>query len=1747
MKNSKKTFKRVIASLLVVLMLVSIAPMESLTGIGFGDFFGIKAEALSISGDGRTATGISGGQYIRIKTEKKSFLQRLFNFGKKADTKVEITFPREYCLPYVTAGMDLHVHLGKSEPKVYEGAINASGAFVTASAKAFDKVYKLTGEADAAHAHVTGSRFTNMEIPLEKFNTEYIIEIVPTVREEYSIYQPSDVNNVKIKVKSGKILGEADGSVVTEAKVYSSANKVVRPIQTSQLYFSNQSSSNIAGKSATISGSIKNAQNQKISSYGIFVKADSSKFSNSDIKWQNNNATTKNSISVSKTIGNLEPNTKYYYAIFAKTAGGTYCSSVMSFKTPKVNPEKTSISALNVINYRNNQKINSKDLGVGENVYIKWNTAKYAEWYTVSVNGVENSKKIYGTDQTLTLDNTGENQIRVRAHNSAGSSDWTAPIIANVHSDIRVNFYVGDSLYQSQKLTWGHDLTKLPNTPSQLGKAFAGWYLSDGMSIASFDGIKNDLNVFAKYAESKYTVKFCDQKGNIIKGSQQVVEYGNSAVAPSDMSFVPAGYQFVGWNKAFDCVKENLTVTAVVDLENQNLPTEVTNVSAIRNAYGYVIECDVTNLALKNASGRIVVALKTDTGKLVTTTESAAYYINAKEVDSDTGEYTYSTEHIKTVVPNLYDDETQNVTALTAEVYSVERFQTVVPVSSKVSVAIVDADPWTDWKSTQKSGYSEANTQTMTQYRSRKYLTTTTTSAAERDRLVGEGWTYNASATTQVKDKNSGTWSKTKPAGVLNTDYAQKTVTDKAASTVYKYKRYKYNNAGTTYYSYGSGWATSHGLKGAWEYKETKEPLAYKKTYDGWYAYVGMWFSNSGNKTNPKVTIPAVTHQEYRAFNTIYTYHLNKWQENFSEWSTTPINNLGNPVSEVNGITTYQQATTVNGVQVPTLEIQTRNLYRYYDELPRVCDNNGVVRSEFTSGTVDASLAGKQATLVIYKINEAADWTIEHIDQTVIDGDGSYTFEEYKLREEPSAITGDMTAVLGIEGSTGAFYLGKIEAPKTKYTIQYVDSETASIIDTFELVDEGSNLIPPTPPEHEGKTFSHWDMRSTNISPYMVDEGSENTITINAIYKKNTYTVVFIDWTHNLYDIQTYEHGASLEPPVLEGSNIFNIDWDIEWDQNLDNYPPVTSNMVITAKYITKTFTVSFYDYDMNLIDQQQVEYGKSPTLPELSDDDNHFFFGWSTNHDLLLENNEEPQIMMMSMNDENIEDTVLEDEYIDVEDFEVKTDCAMYPQFIFSETTATPIADITTGTYGEAQTVTLSCDTEGAVIYYTLDGSDPKDMDGVSPEEHSVFEYESPITVSTSSQLRFFAQRIGMDASETVVENYAINDGNGNNNYIVNLFIDDPEAPEITTLVEEGSQFDMGLLPVIEGYTFDGVYRDVTFVPGEVEDDGSYIFSNPWNVDNDTIISDINLYVKYNINSYTVRFIDYDGQIISEQEVEYLSSAQVPEDPIREGYVFVGWDNEDCFGVTDDIEINAQYIPENDYVRIELNHTRFSTMNGSNFKLNAMLTPNEGEQTILWYSDNENVAMVDDEGNVTATGIGTTVITAEVESTGEESKCIVVVSGDPTTDISLIVGSNYSFDANGYLRNITLIKDEITNTRHAQTVEQVKSQLANDGLTVVSANGIVLAENDYIGTGSTIQIKDGSTVLDERTVIVTGDVDGNGLINNRDASRISRFLVDKEEFDIAQLGATDVNGDGYVNNRDASMLARYLVDKETI
>ena len=68
-----------------------------------------------------------------------------------------------------------------------------------------------------------------------------------------------------------------------------------------------------------------------------------------------------------------------------------------------------------------------------------------------------------------------------------------------------------------------------------------------------------------------------------------------------------------------------------------------------------------------------------------------------------------------------------------------------------------------------------------------------------------------------------------------------------------------------------------------------------------------------------------------------------------------------------------------------------------------------------------------------------------------------------------------------------------------------------------------------------------------------------------------------------------------------------------------------------------------------------------------------------------------------------------------------------------------------------------------------------------------------------------------------------------------------------------------------------------------------------------------ITLYAIWKVNSYQITFLDYDKSIIQQSKLDYDSEFIIPEDPIRKGYTFIGWDKE-LSTVKEELDITALY-----------------------------------------------------------------------------------------------------------------------------------------------------------------------------------------------------------------------------------------------
>ena len=156
------------------------------------------------------------------------------------------------------------------------------------------------------------------------------------------------------------------------------------------------------------------------------------------------------------------------------------------------------------------------------------------------------------------------------------------------------------------------------------------------------------------------------------------------------------------------------------------------------------------------------------------------------------------------------------------------------------------------------------------------------------------------------------------------------------------------------------------------------------------------------------------------------------------------------------------------------------------------------------------------------------------------------------------------------------------------------------------------------------------------------------------------------------------------------------------------------------------------------------------------------------------------------------------------------------------------------------------------------------------------------------------------------------------------------------------------------------------------------------------------------------VIFRNYDGTIISEQEVAYGSAANAPtETPTRFGYTFSKWDT-DFSAVTKDLIIEPVFDEIN--INVILDKASVSVYEETEATVQASFSPNEPEiSAVTWKSDNPAIATVTaqsgNKGLIKGISAGSTTVTATVTYNGKtySKSCTVTVTAKKVTAVEVV------------------------------------------------------------------------------------------------------------------------------------------------
>ena len=117
-----------------------------------------------------------------------------------------------------------------------------------------------------------------------------------------------------------------------------------------------------------------------------------------------------------------------------------------------------------------------------------------------------------------------------------------------------------------------------------------------------------------------------------------------------------------------------------------------------------------------------------------------------------------------------------------------------------------------------------------------------------------------------------------------------------------------------------------------------------------------------------------------------------------------------------------------------------------------------------------------------------------------------------------------------------------------------------------------------------------------------------------------------------------------------------------------------------------------------------------------------------------------------------------------------------------------------------------------------------------------------------------------------------------------------------------------------------------------------------------------------------------------------------------------------------------------------------------------------------------------------------------------------------------------------------------VVGVKDRTTVYQLLSQFATEDLEVWDAQGNALDYLTYVGTGTQLIMRRGEQVIDTVTVVVMGDMDGNGIVDTTDYMRLKAALRGTFAVDEALTKAADVDGSGKLGATDYMRIKAYFL-----
>ncbi len=422
-----------------------------------------------------------------------------------------------------------------------------------------------------------------------------------------------------------------------------------------------------------------------------------------------------------------------------------------------------------------------------------------------------------------------------------------------------------------------------------------------------------------------------------------------------------------------------------------------------------------------------------------------------------------------------------------------------------------------------------------------------------------------------------------------------------------------------------------------------------------------------------------------------------------------------------------------------------------------------------------------------------------------------------------------------------------------RYIISFLNTGDSVIQDI--TADYGSSVTAPDDPVRTGYTFTGWSAQVPSTMP------AADTV-LTAKWNVNQYTIVFDSAGGSAVASIVQDYGSDIVTPANPTRTGYTF---TGWSSQIPVKMPAT-DMTITAQWSINQYTISFLNTGDSVIQDITADYGSPVTAPDDPVRTGYTFTGWSAQIPSTMPASDTALIAKWSVNQYTISfnsdggsavASIVQDYGSDI--FPPSDPTRTGYTFIrwSSQIPAKmPASDMTITAQWSINRYTISFNTAGGSEIDPVTGDYGAAVPGVS------------VPVLTGYTFKGWSQPI---PGTFPAENLTLTASWSVNQYTISFNSDGGSL--ISSIKQDyGSDIVLPSDPIKTGYTFTGWSSQV---PAKMP------------------ATDMTVTAQWEINQYTIYFLNTGDSTIPAVTADYGSEIGAPQVPVRTGYTFVRWDSE--------------------------------------------------------------------------------------------------------------------------------------------------------------------------------------------------------------------------------------------------------------